>query len=262
MSISLIAVLAGCPSVAEGPDDDDSTPGADDDDSSPPTDDDDTDPPLFTFEAFSVGLELEVAAPTVAATFVITYWEDLDLGLPACDQLLTASGSAAFGSGVVPDCPACVGALAFDPESVSDGSDPDDPDHCRSYELAEMGDWGAPLLTPPPDGYGDLLTLALLGAEDQALSGLDLALEGGLTAEALAATAAEDGLVYAHAAFVDAGPSSLASVSGLTEVAASPGGSWRALLQLLRDPAVNDHEGGTLMGSYLGRSLWSWPMSR
>ena len=159
------------------------------------------------------------------------------------------------------DCTGCTGFLALDPASAADVSDPAgfeadcDPAELESWHL----DYGAALLSPRPDGFGDALEIALVDETSFDAAGLAMDLEGDWNSGAIQEQLGSAGLVFTHAGYVRADDASLAVQSGLDELAApAPGGEdWLAYWQVFRNPGTNPHEGPDQDGDYGTRAAWA-----
>ncbi|HCP46731.1 MAG TPA: hypothetical protein DIU15_11845, partial [Deltaproteobacteria bacterium] len=202
---------------------------------------------------------------SVTARYTFTYYSDVQNGIELCQQHIEVAGDANFGFGVVPDgeCNNCTGYLDFDEATVTDVSNPgSNPDDCDPATLDAAGaNFGLALLLPTggeAGGFGDFLALGLVDADTMSLQGLSLAADGGYTAADIETALADFDLEFTHAGYVRNTPDTLASESGLDQVADNAGGTsqWFGYWQIFKNPTDNLHEGSDMNGVYGGQSVW------
>ena len=259
-------------------------PGADDDDDDLPFDDDDDVPESFSGNTFSFELIATPAdepgddddsaseeggddAPVhyeIEMLYTISYWRDLENGIPLCDQVIELFGEAWFGPGVMDElddvgtCSVCTGFLELNWLTYRDVTNPDtNPDHCDFQDPESMGgadDMGPILLTPRGEGgFGDFLRLALV--DDSTLQGLGMQLRVG---EAPPIDWAALGMHRTHAAYVQAAPGSMSASLGLDQVTLppEPGSDYLAAFEIARRDKAGDEPGIALEGMGTGMALF------
>ena len=235
-------------------DDDDAT--ADDDDATADDDDatgDDDDATADDDDATS-------SASVATGAYLLTYWVDVNAGVPFCEQRIEFDGLLTQGPGVLADCGPCTGRLDF--LSFTDVSNPNtDPDDCDIAALdADGANYGASLIDPAL--FGDFATpIGFIDEATHAGLGLNLSVSPSTdsTASGLESTWSASGLDYTHAGFIDSSPAnSLGAVAGLEGVVnpITPSSDYLAAWSIARNPAANPNGGPTMEGEYFGTALF------
>jgi hypothetical protein len=265
-----MALSAGCPDEETPPD---PTPEDDDD-----TTDEEEEEEGPNFDGITFTFRMEVVSEdvgddddsagdppneergrryTVEFEHTISYWIDVQNGVPYCEQIVRSQAEAWFDYGIVVElgvdkaCPQFTGFIEIDPETLEDLSNPElDPDQCDMAEFDAVGrNYGRLLLTPAdpnaqPPTYGDFLQMATIDVGTHRILGLELNTQGNSTADVLAATYDEAELKYVGASFIQPVAGSLAAGAGLDQIAnkIGDGCNWLAGFEMFTNPELNPHD--------------------
>ena len=214
--------------------------------------------PEFERDGMTVDFTMDVDGGDVDVEYRIAYWVDLERDVLNCEQRFTVSGNT---STAPTGCPDCSTHIVHQSNTATDVSEPlqRGSDCDPALLTAAQINMGQDLLSPvSQQGLADLLELAWVSAESHELAGGSLDAQGDFNFALMEQVAASTGQVYAGVILISE-EGGLSQGIGLPDVSGDVGGGsgWSPFFFLLRDPAVNDHEGPNLLGRYEAQGVFS-----